>query len=101
VKTSLKLAVLSSVLLGLGALALPASADDDNERIPEPPKQKTMLMPLNQPFSQFLDDGYQITAFQFENNDAAFVIVRNGHNVLCMVGNDGKSQCIGLNAGPK
>ena len=92
-----KITALATLLLSFGALALPAVADDGMNEIPEPPKHKTTLEPIDKSFSQLLNEGYQIIDFQFEKNDAAFVIVRGGHNVLCMVDQNGTSQCMGLN----
>ena len=85
--------VISAALIAACALAaLPAAAE-----VPEQPKLKTTLEPLDKSLSQLLDEGYQILDFQFEDNEAAFGIMKAGHNALCMINKDGMSQCIGLN----
>ena len=74
-----------------------ALAQEGDVSIPEPPRLQMNMQPVGQSLSQLLDAGYRVIDFSLvEGSEALFVVMRNGHHVMCFVERDGYSQCMAL-----
>jgi hypothetical protein len=89
----------AAIIIGISvdAASATALAQDGEGSIPEPPRLQMNMQPVGQSLSQLLDAGYRVIDFSLvEGSEALFVVMRNGHHVMCFVERAGYSQCMAL-----
>jgi len=87
----------AAVVIGICVAGAAALAQEGEDSIPEPPRLKMNMQPVGQSLSQLLDAGYRVIDFSLpDGSEALFLVVRNGHHVLCIVERNGYSSCMAL-----